>query len=61
MQRNYSNQHHNFRKNTKVQIKSSEHWKDYTVPCTMKLAVELALRAESIYGVQNVRLSKTGA
>jgi hypothetical protein len=61
MQRNYSNQHHNFRKNTKVQIKSSEHWKDYTVPCTMKLAVELALRAESIYGMQNVRLSKIGA
>ena len=61
MQRSYSNQHHNFRKNTKVQIKSNEHWKDYTVPCTMKLAVELALRAESIYGVQNVRLSRTGA
>ena len=60
MQRNYRSQHLNFRKDTKVQIKSDEHWKDYTVPCTMKLAVELALRAERIYGMQNVRLSKIG-
>ena len=60
MQRNYRSQHLNFRKDTKVQIKSDEHWKDYTVPCTIKLAVELALRAESIYGVQNVRLRKIG-
>jgi hypothetical protein len=60
MQRNYRSQHLNFRKDTTVQIKSDEHWKNYTVPCTMKLAVELALRAERIYGMQNVRLSKIG-
>jgi hypothetical protein len=60
MQRNYRSQHLNFRKDTTVQIKPDGHWKDYTVPCTMKLAVELALRAERIYGMQNVRLSKIG-
>ncbi len=57
MQRNYSKQHHNFRKDTKVQVNRDGQWVDYTIPCTQKLAVELALKAIRSFGRENVRLA----
>jgi hypothetical protein len=57
MQRNYATQHHNFRKNTKVQVMRDGQWVDYTIPCTQKLAVEIALKAEKSFGLHNVRLA----
>jgi hypothetical protein len=57
MQRNYGTQHHNFRKNTKVQVMRDGQWVDYTIPCTQKLAVEIALKAEKSFGLHNVRLA----
>jgi hypothetical protein len=57
MQRNYTKQHHNFRKNIKVQVNRDGQWVDYTIPCTQKLAVEIALKAEKSFGLHNVRLA----
>lgn len=56
MQRSYKTQNRNFRKNQKVQVRQDGQWRDYTIPCTMKLAIELALKAEQIYGFQNVKV-----
>jgi hypothetical protein len=46
----------NFQKNEKVQICVDGQWQDYTKPCGSKLVIEMALRAERIYGMKNVRV-----
>ena len=56
MQRSYKTQHHNFRKTEIVQIRENDEWRNYTLPCTLKLAIDLALKAEQIYGYTNVRI-----
>jgi hypothetical protein len=56
MQRSYKNMARNFQKNEKVQICVDGQWQDYTKPCGSKLVIEMALRAERIYGMKNVRV-----
>jgi hypothetical protein len=56
MQRSYKNQHLNFRKNEKVQVREDGVWRDYTKACSSKLVIEFALRAERLYGIGNVKI-----
>jgi len=56
MQRSYKNMARNFQKNEKVQICVDGQWRDYTKPCGSKLVIQMALRAERIYGIKNVRV-----
>lgn len=48
----------NFQRNEKVQVMRDGQWVDYSKPCGSKLVVELAVKAMTIYGQQNVRIAQ---
>lgn len=61
MQKQFTTQHHNFRKTIVVQVRrdgSLGEWTDFTLPVTEKLAVEFSLKAERLFGIPNVRWVK---
>jgi hypothetical protein len=61
MQKQHTNQHKNFGKNNVIQVRRdgpTGSWADWTKPCTQKLAVEFALKAERLFGQENVRWVK---
>lgn len=48
----------NFKKAEKVQIFFDNAWIDYTKPCGSSQVIEMALKAEQLYGMPNVRIVK---
>lgn len=60
MQRTYKKQPNSFLKDKIVQVNKGGEWQNYSLPCTSKLATDLAVMIERLYGVGNVRVvSKT--